>query len=120
MTNSSNTCGYGVVYASTGYPYQSVSVSPVDSSGNSTTTTSNTYPLTGSPVNIPSIWTDVNTYPYPPTWTFASTAPFVAPEPKWTHRIWFKDKWTFYLQTSNDREQVLMNGRAIKRSCVLK
>lgn len=86
----------------------------VTTGGTTTITMPNTggYPTTAYP-------TVVNT-PYPSggmIWASTSSYPFTIPE--WTHRIWFNEHWTYYMQTSNEAEDILMNKRKIKQSCLL-
>jgi hypothetical protein len=67
------------------------------------------------------------TYPYVNTpnygggmvWGSTNSFPFAPPEIEWTHRIWFNEHWTYYMQTSNEAEDILMNKRKIKQSCLL-
>lgn len=68
--------------------------------------------------------TTTHTIPYVNTpnyggmvWASTSSFPFTIPE--WTHRIWFNGHWTYYMQTSNEAEDILMNKRKIKQSCLL-
>ena len=88
-----------------------------------TTTVSAPY----TPTSVPNTG-GATTYSYPyvvntpfigggQVWASTSSNPFHQVE--WTHRIWFNDKWTYYMQTSNEAEHILMNKRKIKQSCLL-
>ena len=94
---------------------------PVTTTTGGTTTV--TYPMTSTAPN-----TIGYTAPYPHTnypyqsggVVWASTGTQFQVEPEWTHRIWFNDHWTYYMQTSNVAEDILMNKRKIKQSCLLR
>ena len=58
-------------------------------------------------------------YPFTQPNQWMSTSSFWTTDPEWTHRIWYCEKYTYYMQTSNDKEDILMNRRKITQGCTL-